>query len=112
MPTGPYNPPSAIEAFKPLIKRQRGQIVRNLQAEKAVRNRRQVAKVRAQGKCEFPACSGWRTGYVDPHHIKSRGSGGGDTRLNLIGLCRECHNKVHNGEIPKAVLLAIVAERK
>ncbi len=31
----------------------------------------------------------------DPHHVKSRGSGGID-KGNLIPLCREHHSKIHN----------------
>ena len=34
------------------------------------------------------------------HHIKSRGSGGAVVdRENLIGLCWQCHRKVHDGNI-------------
>jgi 5-methylcytosine-specific restriction endonuclease McrA len=31
-----------------------------------------------------------------PHHIKTRGSGGGDTLDNLMCLCKFCHYKIHN----------------
>lgn len=30
------------------------------------------------------------------HHIKTRGSGGGDVRKNLIALCPVHHNEVHS----------------
>lgn len=29
------------------------------------------------------------------HHLKTRGSGGGDTVDNLMVLCTLCHNKAH-----------------
>lgn len=31
----------------------------------------------------------------DPHHLKSRGSGGGDEPDNLLSLCRRHHTEVH-----------------
>lgn len=31
----------------------------------------------------------------DAHHIKTRGSGGGDDHWNLMPLCRNCHTHVH-----------------
>lgn len=33
------------------------------------------------------------------HHMKSRHEGGSDTPENLIGLCNNCHSKVHSGDI-------------
>lgn len=33
------------------------------------------------------------------HHIVSRHLGGSNTVENLVGLCAECHKKVHSGEI-------------
>ena len=49
-------------------------------------------------------------GGLDMHHIKSRGSGGGDVRGNLILLCRHHHQLAHNGKIPKKVLFEAVNE--
>lgn len=34
-----------------------------------------------------------------PHHIKSKGSGGDDSRENIEVICWECHYKTHTGEI-------------
>jgi hypothetical protein len=31
----------------------------------------------------------------DPHHLKSRGAGGGDEPENLLSLCREHHTEMH-----------------
>jgi len=46
---------------------------------------------------------------TDIHHIEDRGMGGSKTKdyiENLIGLCRECHNKAHGigGKIEKETL--------
>jgi 5-methylcytosine-specific restriction endonuclease McrA len=34
-----------------------------------------------------------------PHHIKSRGAGGGDEAENIALLCFECHDAIHRGLI-------------
>ena len=53
---------------------------------------------------------------VDIHHIFSRGlkfffhNGCGydiNDILNLIGLCRDCHNKAHGGKLTREYLLKI-----
>jgi hypothetical protein len=43
-------------------------------------------------------------GGHDPHHITSRGSGGGDIRGNIIRLCRKHHDLAHRGKIKKSEL--------
>jgi hypothetical protein len=68
---------------------------------------------RGPGKCEW-------CGYVtrwkrDPHHLWTRGMGGGgrlDIRINLISLCRLCHDAVGLGHIARCDLLAVVASRE
>lgn len=48
--------------------------------------------------CEM--CDDRPMAQAEPHHIKPKGADGGsrlDVALNLISLCRECHNKVHDG---------------
>lgn len=47
-------------------------------------------------------CGRW--GVVHVHHIKTRGSGGGDVPENLISLCYECHTKAHAGKLSKEFL--------
>jgi 5-methylcytosine-specific restriction endonuclease McrA len=32
---------------------------------------------------------------VDVHHVKTKGSGGGDELFNLMSLCRICHTRFH-----------------
>lgn len=32
---------------------------------------------------------------VEPHHVVSRGAGGGDSLTNLMPLCREHHIEIH-----------------
>lgn len=34
---------------------------------------------------------------VPPHHIRTRGAGGGDNPGNLLGLCAEHHTEAHKG---------------
>ncbi len=57
--------------------------------------------------CEYCGKRGW----TNMHHIKSKGSGGNDTKENLIELCGECHRKVHDGIIKKEELRKIVKRR-
>jgi len=33
-------------------------------------------------------------GTLDPHHLVSRSDGGDDIADNIIGLCRDCHDKI------------------
>lgn len=44
------------------------------------------------------------------HHIRTKGSGGGDVSENLVCLCCVCHRKVHTGQIDKETLLKIKSE--
>jgi len=48
---------------------------------------------------------------LEAHHIKSKASGGGDIKDNLICLCWICHRVVHDGNISRAELKKIVGER-
>lgn len=48
-----------------------------------------------KGVCEL--CG--KRGQTEKHHIKTKGSGGNDTKDNLIEICRVCHTKIHQGEI-------------
>lgn len=52
-------------------------------------------------------------GYTERHHIKTRGSGGGDEPENLIDLCWKCHHeKVESGKVPQDLLFGIAKERE
>jgi 5-methylcytosine-specific restriction endonuclease McrA len=66
-----------------------------------VRNREGVCMY---GLATRETCSGG----LDVHHIKSKGSGGGDTLENMITLCRKHHNMFHNGNIPRKRLQQIL----
>ena len=46
------------------------------------------------------------------HHMKSRGSGGGDHPWNLIQLCGPCHRAAQDYLIPVGELVSIVARRE
>ena len=50
--------------------------------------------------CGHESCGKWIPFlHVHVHHIKSRGSGAGDDFDNCVGLCWECHRKIHDGTI-------------
>ena len=51
------------------------------------------------------------TAGLDPHHIKTRGAGGGDTRSNLISLCRGHHDMAKTGKILPEVFQRILQKR-
>lgn len=62
--------------------------------------------------CEFCDKTGEK---LDCHHIYARGMGGGsrlDIPINLIILCRTCHDKAQNGRISRRELWGIAAERE
>lgn len=57
-----------------------------------------------KGKCQKYG----KWGYTEKHHIKTKGSGGNDTKDNLIELCNDCHyGLVHQGKISKEELKKI-----
>ena len=62
------------------------------------------------GRCMYGLLHGGCSEGKDPHHIKSRGSGGGDEPENIITLCRRHHNDAHAGRISKYELYAILTE--
>lgn len=57
-----------------------------------------------------------RSGPSQPHHLTTRGMGGGsrlDVAINLAPLCHQCHRDHHDGHQPLTVdLLALVAGRE
>ena len=61
-------------------------------AKKALweRVKREVMK-RDGRKCR---CCGSRE-QVDPHHIKFKSAGGGDSTKNVAAICRVCHDDIH-----------------
>lgn len=46
----------------------------------------------------FEPCTRCQEEYLDRcyHHVKTRKSGGQDVPHNLMSLCLECHNYIHN----------------
>lgn len=55
------------------------------------------------GPCTFPG--------LDAHHIQTRGAGGGDTKENLITVCRHHHDMAKTGQIPPEVFRKILERR-
>ena len=48
------------------------------------------------------------SGGLDPHHIKTKGSGGDDTKENLITLCRKHHDQAQARKIKAGTLRKIL----
>ena len=71
-----------------------------------IKDKKQMNKKRHN--CEY---CGKKSCWTNSHHVKSKGSGGDDTKENLIELCGNCHVKVHIGEINKKELLKIIKDR-
>ena len=70
---------------------------------------KKMIKIIRTTHCEY--CG--RLCNIEPHHVFSRGSGGGDIRENLIQLCTQCHINTHSGKYPtKDDCLNKVAERE
>jgi len=62
--------------------------------------------------CEMPECGAVA---VDIHHIDPRGMGGNpdkDVIENLVGLCRDCHDKAEAGIITKDELKQLTHSRR
>ena len=57
--------------------------------------------------CE--ACNSARA--VDVHHQKLKSQGGKDEITNLIGLCRNCHNKAHASKEFNSILFDVLKSR-
>jgi hypothetical protein len=55
-------------------------------------------KEEAGFKCAVPNCN--TTSPLDIHHIQYKENGGLDEDDNLICLCKNCHGRVHDNEIP------------
>ena len=55
-------------------------------------------KEEAGFKCAVTNCN--TTSPLDIHHIVYQENGGSDDDNNLICLCKNCHGRVHNREIP------------
>lgn len=70
-------------------------------------NKDVIEKCRSYGICMV---GGDCFGVLDIHHIKSRGSGGGDIEGNVILLCRHHHTLAHAGKISKSILYKKVSE--
>ena len=74
---------------------------------KRVKDRKMIKAMR-KDYCE--RCGAYAD--IEPHHVFTVGSGGGDIAMNLVQLCTSCHISVHSGNIKRDDLLAIVARRE
>ena len=74
---------------------------------KRVKDRKMIRAMR-KDYCE--RCGAYAN--IEPHHVFTVGSGGGDIEMNLVQLCTSCHIGAHDGSIKRDELLAIVARRE
>lgn len=73
-----------------------------------------LSEFRHAPRCAW--CNALTPGGTEPHHLWSRGLGGGgrlDVRVNIVSLCQRCHREHHNGHAPyRHQLLRVVAARE
>ncbi len=74
---------------------------------KRVKDRKMIKAMR-KDYCE--RCGAYAD--IEPHHVFTVGSGGGDIAMNLVQLCTSCHIGAHSGSVKRDELLAIVARRE
>lgn len=74
---------------------------------KRVKDRKMIKAMR-KDYCE--RCGAYAN--IEPHHVFTVGSGGGDIEMNLVQPCTSCHIGAHDGSIKRDELLAIVARRE
>lgn len=68
---------------------------------------------RRKEACEY--CKTRTQSGLDPHHYLAKGMGSGrriDHPWNLLAVCRACHQLIHQGQIARCDLLAVIATRE
>jgi hypothetical protein len=65
-------------------------------------------RFRGPGRCEW--CK--RDCIRRPHHVRTRGAGGGDVERNIVGICDPCHDNTHRGLEPTREQLEQLIERR
>lgn len=77
-------------------------------------NDKALERFRRADRCEW--CYQWSAVLLDPHHcFQKRGMGGGsrlDIGINLMSLCRWCHESAEQGYLDRGRMLTKVAERE
>ena len=63
------------------------------------------------GEQSYIPCEACTSRCVDVHHLIFRSHGGGDSIDNLMGLCRDCHEKAHNDRSFNEYLKVIHAKK-
>jgi len=70
-----------------------------------------LEEFRHKAACEH--CGAKNRSGLQPHHVRAKGRGFQlDSPINLIALCHLCHQKLHDGNLSREKLLAIVARRE
>lgn len=112
MPGKQEEPVSALESFKHLFNKPRVRDAKPFFKTPPVKSKKNLVEARSRSCENCGQKPGDPNNPVDPHHIKTRGSGGGDERQNLASLCRKCHTGAHDGKVEKEKLKAIAKARK
>lgn len=79
---------------------------------KRIKDDKLLKRINDNGHCEIPGCCHYDT---QPHHIKTKGSGGDDVSKNIVRLCFNHHyNYAHPGRFTKGYLreLALIRIRE
>lgn len=73
-----------------------------------IKNEPLLKRIKNNGPCQMPEC---QNGDIDPHHIKTVGSGGNDESENIVRLCWQHHVRAHSGELKKDYLRELSLKR-
>ena len=60
---------------------------------------------RVCGLCRHPTLN------TDPHHVRTRGNSGSDVDMNIVAICRKCHNGVATTKEGELACREIIAKR-
>jgi hypothetical protein len=72
-------------------------------------NKDLLKRIKNNGICQIPGCYGFQP--YEPHHIKSKGSGGDDVSENIVRLCFDHHRQAHNAKFDKEYLRELALQR-
>jgi hypothetical protein len=75
-------------------------------------NAKLVQEMGGPGLCEHCLAPSF---HREVHHALAKGMGGGgrmDHPFNLISLCGSCHDNLHDGNLSREILWAVIAERE
>ena len=103
-----------VEPYKALVMNQfrpAPKPKKHVKSRKNLREIKDYVTKQRDGVCLYGLSTGKAcSAGLDPHHIKSVGSGGANTAENLITLCRKHHNEAQENKIRRGQLRKILAQ--